>query len=87
MTFTDDFMASAKAIGFDHIPGDLALAAAWLRKQPGIDGRRLGLAGASLGAFSALLAAPATHPLAILALSPAGTGAFFDKIQYLSPVN
>ena len=73
---TPDFMASAQAVGFDRIPGDLALAAAWVRKQPGVDGRRLGLAGASLGAFSALLAAPQVHPLVILALSPAGTGAF-----------
>jgi dienelactone hydrolase len=73
-----DFMASAKAVGFDQIPADLALAAAWLRKQPGVDGRRIGLAGSSVGAFSVLLAAPEVKPLAVLSLSPAGTGAFGD---------
>ena len=71
-----DFMASAEAVGFDRIPGDLAQACAWVRRQPGIDGRRLGLAGASLGGFSVLMAMPQTRPLAVLALSPAGTGAF-----------
>jgi dienelactone hydrolase len=73
---TADFMASAKAVGFDQIPADLAQAAAWLRKQPGVDGRRIGLAGSSVGAFSVLLAAPDVKPVAILSLSPAGTGAF-----------
>ena len=71
-----DFMASAKAVGFDQIPGDLALAAAWLRKQPGVDTRRLGLAGSSVGGFSVLLAAGDVKPVAVLSLSPAGTGAF-----------
>jgi dienelactone hydrolase len=71
-----DFMASAKAVGFDQIPADLAQAAAWLRKQPGVDGRRIGLAGSSVGAFSVLLAAPEVKPVAVLSLSPAGTGAF-----------
>jgi dienelactone hydrolase len=69
---TADFKASAEAVGFDRIPGDLALAAAWARKQPRIDGHRLGLAGAGLGATCALLAAPAIHPVAVLALSPTG---------------
>jgi len=73
---TGDFIASAKAVGFDKIPADLAQAAAWLRKQPGVDGRRIGLAGASVGAFSVLLAAPEVKPVAILSLSPAGTVAF-----------
>jgi dienelactone hydrolase len=73
---TEDFGASAKAVGFDQIPADLAQAAAWLRKQPGVDGRRIGLAGASVGAFSVLLAAPAVKPVAVLSLSPAGNPAF-----------
>ncbi|NWJ41618.1 MAG: alpha/beta fold hydrolase [Geothrix sp.] len=73
---TGDFMASAKAVGFDQIPADLAQAAAWLRKQPGVDGRRIGLAGSSVGAFSVLLAAPEVKPVAVLSLSAAGTGAF-----------
>jgi dienelactone hydrolase len=73
---TEDFMASAKAVDFDHIPADLAQAAAWLRSQPGVDGRRIGLAGSSVGAFSAILAAPEVQPVAVLCLSPAGTGAF-----------
>lgn len=76
---TDDFMASAKAVGFDQIPSDLAQAAAWARKQRGIDGRRVGLAGASVGAFAALEAARKVHPQAVLALSPAGQAAFGDK--------
>ena len=75
---TDDFMASAKAVGFDQIPADLAQAAAWLRKQPGVDGRRIGLAGASVGGFSVLLASPEVKPVAILSLSPAGSPAFGD---------
>jgi dienelactone hydrolase len=71
-----DFAASANAVGFDQIPGDLAQAAAWLRKQPGVDGRRIGLAGSSMGAFSVILAAPEVQPVAVLSLSPAGTVAF-----------
>ena len=73
-----DFVASAKAVGFDQIPADLAQAAAWLRKQPGVDGRRIGLAGSSVGAFSVLMASPDVKPVAILSLSPAGTFAFGD---------
>ena len=73
---TDDFAASAKAVGFDQIPADLAQAAGWLRQQPGVDGRRIGLAGASVGAFAVLLAAPAVKPVAVLSLSPAGSVAF-----------
>jgi len=82
---TDDFMASAKAVGFDKIPADLAQAAAWVRKQHGIDGRRVGLAGASLGAFSVLMASRQVRPQAVLALSPAGNEAFgegaLDKLK------
>lgn len=73
---TPDFMASAQAVGFDKIPGDLAQAAAWLRRQPRINPRRLAMAGSSVGGFAALLAAPTVRPLALLALSPAGKGAF-----------
>ena len=73
---TGDFAASAKAVGFDQIPTDLVQAAAWLRKQPGVDGRRIGLAGSSVGAFSVLLATPEVKPIAVLSLSPAGTVAF-----------
>jgi dienelactone hydrolase len=73
---TDDFMASAKAVGFDRIPADLAQAAAWVRKQRGIDPRRVGLAGASVGAFAVIEAASAVKPQAVLALSPAGEAAF-----------
>ncbi len=75
---TDDFAASAKAVGFDKLPADLAQAAAWLRKQHGVDGRRIGLAGASVGAFAVLLAEPAVHAVAVLSLSPAGNAAFGD---------
>lgn len=73
---TDDFMASAKAVGFDRLPSDLVQAVAWVRKQPGIDGSRLGLAGASVGAYAVLVAAPRVHPVAVLSLSPAGNGGF-----------
>jgi dienelactone hydrolase len=76
---TDDFMASAKTVGFDKIPADLAQAAAWVRKQHGIDSRRVGLAGASVGAFSVLVASRQVRPQAVLALSPAGNEAFGDK--------
>ncbi|WP_243317469.1 alpha/beta hydrolase [Geothrix paludis] len=76
-----DFMASAKAVGFDKIPSDLAQAAAWLRKQPGVDGRRIGLAGSSVGAFAVLLAAPEVKPLAVLSLSPGGNAAFGDSAR------
>lgn len=76
VTVTGDFVASAKSVGFDQIPADLAQAATWLRKQPGVDGRRIGLAGSSVGAFSVLLAEPGVKPLAVLSLSPAGNVAF-----------
>jgi dienelactone hydrolase len=76
VSVTEDFMASAKAVGFDKIPADLVLAASWLRKQPSVDGRRIGFAGSSVGAFSAMLAAPEVKPVAVLSLSPAGTGVF-----------
>lgn len=75
---SSDFVASAKAVGFEQIPADLAQAAAWLRKQPGVDGRRIGLAGASVGAFSVILASPEVKPVAILSLSPAGGAVFGD---------
>jgi dienelactone hydrolase len=67
-----DFKAASAEVGFQNIPSDLALAAKWVRKQPRIDGRRLGLAGSSVGAYAALAAAPDIHPVAVLALSPAG---------------
>ena len=73
---TADFNDSAKSVGFDQIPADLAQAADWLRKQPGVDGRRIGLAGSSVGAFSVLLAEPLVKPVAVLSLSPAGADAF-----------
>ena len=73
---TPDFMESAKAVGFDKIPADLAQAAAWVRKQPRINPRRLGLAGSSVGGFASLLAASSIRPVALLTLSPAGNGAF-----------
>ncbi len=76
---SDDFMASAKAVGFDKIPDDLAQAAQWVRHQKGIDGRRVGLAGSSIGAFSVLMAEGQIRPQATLALSPAGEMAFGDK--------
>ena len=75
---TDDFAASAKAVGFDQIPGDLALVAAWARKQKALDPRRVALAGSSVGGFSVLAAAGKVKPLAVLALSPAGSEAFGD---------
>lgn len=76
---TDDFAASAKSVDFARIPSDLAEVAAWVRRQHGVDGRRIGLAGASVGAFTALLAEPGVHPVAVLALSPAGNVAFGDQ--------
>ncbi|WP_257305636.1 alpha/beta hydrolase [Geothrix campi] len=78
---TANFASSATAVGFDKIPADLAQAAVWLRKQPGVDGRRIGLAGSSVGAFAVLLAAPEVKPLAVLSLSPAGTAAFGDSAR------
>jgi dienelactone hydrolase len=75
---SDDFAASAKAVGFDRIPADLGEVAAWVRKQHGVDARRIGLAGASVGAFSVILAEPLVHPIAVLSLSPAGNVAFGD---------
>jgi dienelactone hydrolase len=76
VTVSSDFGPSAKAVGFERIPADLVQAATWLRKQPGVDGRRIGLAGSSVGAFAVILAAPEVKPVAVLGLSPAGTGAF-----------
>jgi dienelactone hydrolase len=79
LEITDDFMGSASTIGFDRIQDDIVQAAAWVRKQPRIDPRRVALAGSSVGAFAALLAARKVHPLAVVALSPAGNGAFGDN--------
>jgi len=76
-----DFAESAKRVGFEQMPHDLELAAAWLRKQPGIDGRRVALAGSSVGAFSVILASPRIHPAAVLALSPAGNSAFGPEAE------
>ncbi|MDR3683956.1 MAG: alpha/beta hydrolase [Geothrix sp.] len=78
---SDDFAASAKAVGFDLIPADLAQAATWLRAQAGVDARRIGLAGSSVGALSVLLAAPGVKPVAVLSLSPAGAVAFGEGVQ------
>nr|WP_320132777.1 alpha/beta fold hydrolase [uncultured Holophaga sp.] len=72
----EDFVDSAQRVGFSMIPRDLEQAAAWLRHQPGIDARRLGVVGSSVGALSALLAAPKIHPVALAVLSPAGNPAF-----------
>jgi len=79
LEITDDFLGSARTVGFGLIQNDIAQAAAWVRKQPRIDPRRLALAGSSVGAFASLLAAREVHPLAVLALSPAGNGAFGEK--------
>jgi dienelactone hydrolase len=78
---TNDFMPSARLVGFDQIPSDLALAAAWVRKQKGVDGRHVGLAGSSMGAFATLLASQKIRPAVVLALSPAGAEAFGDLSQ------
>src|SRR5208337_4100881 len=79
LEITDDFMKSARTVGFDRIQTDIAQAAVWVRKQPRIDPRRLALAGSSIGAFASLLAAREVRPLAVLALSPAGNGAFGEN--------
>lgn len=73
-TATD--MTASETVGFNQIPSDLALVAVWLRKQKGIDGRHLGLAGSSEGAFAALLASDKIKPTAMVALSPLGAEAF-----------
>jgi len=70
------YMTASEVAGFDQIPSDLVLVAAWLRRQKGIDGRHLGLAGANEGAFAALLAASKIRPAVVLALSPSGADAF-----------
>ena len=78
VTVSTDFTASAKAVAFDLIPADLAQAATWLRAQPGVDVRRIGLAGSSVGALSVLFAASDVKPVAVLSLSPGGIVAFGD---------
>jgi dienelactone hydrolase len=76
VTVSADFLASAKAVAFDLIPADLAQAATWVRTQPGVDARRIGLAGSSVGALSVLFADSDVKPVAVLSLSPGGTAAF-----------
>lgn len=76
VSVTSDFAASSQLVAFDQIPNDLTLAANWARRQKGVDGRHVGLAGANLGAFAALMAAPKIKPATILALSPDGMDAF-----------
>lgn len=76
VTVASTYLMASVAMGYDQIPSDLAMAATWLRKQKGIDGRHLGLAGANEGAFAALLASDVIKPKATLALSPAGADNF-----------
>ena len=76
VAISSDYMASAKDVEFGRIPADIIQVAAWARRQPRIDPRRLALAGSSLGAFASLVAASTLPPLAVLAVSPAGNGAF-----------
>lgn len=75
-TVTMVYLPAQQAANFDAIPSDLALVAAWLRKQKGIDGRHIGLAGANEGACAAMLAAGKVQPTALLALSPIGAEYF-----------
>ena len=75
-TVASIYLPAQQAMNLDQVPSDLALVTAWLRKQKGIDGRHLGLAGANEGASAALLAAGKLMPTAILALSPVGAEAF-----------
>ena len=81
-SITSTYLTAAEAAGFDQIPADLTLAAAWLRKQKGIDGRHLGLAGADEGAFAALLASAKIKPAVTLALSPLGGEGFGPGAQH-----
>lgn len=81
-SITSTYLTAAEAAGFDQIPADLTLAASWLRKQKGIDGRHLGLAGADEGAFAALLASSKLRPTVTLALSPLGAEGFGPGAQH-----
>jgi dienelactone hydrolase len=76
VSITAAYMTASETVGFDQVPSDLALVASWVRKQKGVDGRYLGLAGSSEGAFAALLAANKVRPTVILVLSPLGAEAF-----------
>jgi pimeloyl-ACP methyl ester carboxylesterase len=80
-SITATYMTASETAGFDQIPSDLALVASWVRKQKGIDGRHVGLAGSSEGAFAALLAANTIKPTVILALSPLGAEAFGPRAR------
>ncbi|HWQ10380.1 MAG TPA: alpha/beta fold hydrolase, partial [Holophaga sp.] len=75
-TVTMVYLPTQQAANFEAIPSDITLVANWLRKQKGIDGRHLGLAGANEGACAAMLAAAKVKPTAFLALSPIGAEAF-----------
>jgi hypothetical protein len=61
-----------RATSFDEAD-DVRVELAWLRKQPGIDPRRVGLIGHSEGAFIALVVAAGDPSLAAIALL-AGSG-------------
>jgi dienelactone hydrolase len=52
------FMASASAVGFQHIADDIVRMASWGLFQNYIDATRLVLVGASVGGTGVLLAAP-----------------------------
>jgi len=77
LEISEDSQSAARTAGFARTRDEFARAEAWAQHQPGLDPHRLALAGTGEGAFAALLAAPAVHPLAVLALSPAG-GAELD---------
>jgi dienelactone hydrolase len=76
VSITTTYLTASETVGFDQTPTDLTVVAAWLRKQKGIDGRHLGLAGSNEGAFAAMLASSKIKPTVILALSPLGAEAF-----------
>lgn len=74
----DDRGVGGSTGDFDHATSfdeadDVRAELAWLRKQPGIDPRRIGLVGHSEGAFIALVVAASDPSLAAIALL-AGSG-------------
>ena len=60
---TDDLGARMLRLADEDALSDIAAAANWLRSQPGVDGRRIGVAGFCMGGRLALLAAARVQAL------------------------
>jgi len=76
---------SWRTVGLEPLARDLAAGIAWLRKQPGVDAKRVGIYGTSEGAWVAAAAGARTPGLAFLVTASGGArtkaDAYLHKVQ------